>query len=390
MVLIITINYALSFPLSVFSSILQAYEKFVLLKLNGILRVLLTPLITLPFLFLGFGSVTMVIITSAVNLTCLTFNFYYCLKSLNVKFYFKKVDFKVLKEILSYSFLVFLGIIVDQINWNTDQFILGIFTGTLPIAVYAIAMQFIKLYRQFSTSLSGLLLPKVSMMVAQNASSDDLTKMMIKYGRIQFIIMAYILSVFILYGKPFINIWAGSNYIDAYFITLIVMVPITVPLIQNVGISILYAKNLQGFRSIVLFLIAILNVLISIPLVKSYEGIGAAIGTAISLIIGNIILMNLYYFYKLKINILLFWKSICIMSFPIFISTLIGAGIGFLISKTNLIFLFFEILLYSLIFIVISWFFILNQNEKNQITGIMISIKGLFNKAKRINRVLQK
>ena len=63
---------------------------------------------------------------------------------------------------------------------------------------------------------------------------------------------------------------AGIDYNNAYYVALLLIIPVTVPLIQNLGIEIQRAKNKHKFRSIVYFLIAIGNVLISIPLVKLY------------------------------------------------------------------------------------------------------------------------
>src|SRR5699024_5661624 len=110
-------------------------------------------------------------------------------------------------------------------------------------------------YKQFSTSINSLFLPKASIMVANNSSSEELTNTMIRYGRVQYIILAYILGGFILFGQPFINFWAGIDYDNAYYMTLIIMIPLTIPLFQNFGISILYAKNLQKFRSLILIFI---------------------------------------------------------------------------------------------------------------------------------------
>ena len=45
--------------------------------------------------------------------------------------------------------------------------------------------------------------------------------------------MSLILSGFILYGKDFIVFWAGEDYISAYFMALIVMTPLLIPLIEN-------------------------------------------------------------------------------------------------------------------------------------------------------------
>ena len=59
MMLLLIFNVAVSFPLSIFSSIMQAYERFIFLRVTNILRVLLNPLLVLPFLYWGYGSVMM-------------------------------------------------------------------------------------------------------------------------------------------------------------------------------------------------------------------------------------------------------------------------------------------------------------------------------------------
>lgn len=378
MVIIITINFAFSFPLAIFGSIIQAYERFVIFKLVEIVRILAVPIITLPFLYLGFGSVAMVVIVSVVNIGSLLFNLYYCFKYIKIKFHFGKIDLTLLKEILGYSFFVFLGVIVDQIYWNTDQFILGALVGTVSVAIYAIAMQFINMYKRFSTSISGLFLPRASIMVARKSSNEEITNEMIKYGRIQYTIKAYILTGFILFGRPFINFWAGTNYDTAYIITLIIMIPLTIPLIQNFGISILYAKNLQKFRSLVLILIAILNIIITIPLVQKYSGIGAAIGTAISLTLGNTVIMNVYYHKRIGINMIRFWKNILVMTIPVLVSLCLGIGMNYIIDFNKFVLIPIGILLYSLIYALLMWYFALNNYEKQLFLSMVSRFKSII------------
>src|SRR5690606_15141077 len=140
----------------------------------------------------------------------------YAFKKLNVQFQFVKTDPEFVKEIIGFSFFIFLNVIVDLIYWNTDQFILGVLSGTQIIAIYAIAMQFITIYKMFSTSISNLFLPQASRLVANNASDTEMSNLMVKYGRIQFFILAFILSGFFLFGYQFISIWAGNNYSNAY------------------------------------------------------------------------------------------------------------------------------------------------------------------------------
>ena len=159
--------------------------------------------------------------------------------------------------------------------------------------------------------VSSVFIPRVNAIVAKDENNNkDLTELFTRVGRIQFIILALIFGGFCVVGRYFIEIWAGKNYRTAYIVALILIAPVTVPLIQNLGIEIQRAKNMHKFRSIVYFLIAIFNVIISIPLAKSYGEVGAALGTMITMTIGNIILMNWYYQAKIKLNIIYFWKNI--------------------------------------------------------------------------------
>lgn len=377
MMLLLIFNFAVSFPLGTFGSIMQAYERFVFVKLVHIVRSLLMPCITLPFLYAGYGSVSMVVVNTILNITCLLINLVYCLRILKIQIQFKGFDYLLLREIAGYSFFIFLNIIVDKIYWSTGQFILGIVSGTTLVAVYAIAMQLNTMYIMFSTAISGVLLPKITMMVANNASDNELSQIMIKIGRVQYVVMALILSGFALYGQAFINLWAGPNYSDAYPIVLLVMVPATIPLIQNVGIAILQAKNMQGFRSVVYIAIAILNVIASIPLAKIWGGFGCALAIGLSHILGHIIIMNIYYHRRIRLNIPLFWTNIFRMTLPVLVALLCGYGVNTLIIQDGFLLLACKIVIYSIVYALIMWFFGLNMYEKEL---FMSPVKKIVNK----------
>ncbi|WP_405116526.1 oligosaccharide flippase family protein [Paenibacillus sp. FSL K6-1217] len=365
MVLLLVFNFSISFPLGVFGSILQAYEKFVFLRVTAIIRTITNPLLVLPLLFWGYGAISIVVVNTILNVVFLIFNIYFCFKKIKIKFDYKEFNFKLLKEISSYSFFIFLSVIVDRVYWSTGQLILGAVSGTLVVAIYAITMQLTNMYMMLSTSVGGMLLPKISMMVINEAKDKEYSNLMIKVGRLQFVIMGYILSGIILFGKVFINMWAGPNYTSAYYFLLIILIPLTIPLIQNVGLSILQAKSLHGFRSIVLLAVALFNVIISIPLAKYFGGYGCAIATGISLFIGNVLVMNTYYHRKVKIDISEFWKNIGYMTIPILISLICGTGINYLIDGNSLTRFILKVVIYSLMYFCFMWNIGLNKYERN-------------------------
>ena len=303
MMMLLIFNFAVSFPLGVFGSIMYAHERFIFARVVSMIRSLLNPCIILPLLYLGYGSIAMVVVNTVLNIGCLLINLVYCFRILKINIHFKKFDPILLKEVGGYSFFIFLNIVVDKVLWSSDQFILGMVSGTVLVAIFAVAMQLNTMYIMFSTSVSSVLLPRITMMVANNVSNDDLSQIMIRIGRMQYVVMAFIVSGFVLFGQAFIELWAGANYSNAYCIVLLVMIPVTIPLIQNVGIAILQAQNRNAFRSFVYLGLAVLNVVASIPLAKLWGGIGCAISTGVSLIIGNVIIMNLYYHRRIGLSV---------------------------------------------------------------------------------------
>lgn len=366
MMILLIFNIALTFPLSIFASLMQAYERFIFLRIANILRMLLNPLMALPLLFMGYGSVALVIVTTILNISCLLSNVYYCFKYLDIHFSKGKFKKTFLLEVTGYSFFIFLNTIIDKVYWGTGQFILGMVSGTIQVAIYAIAMQFMMLYMQFSAAISGVLLPKVTMMVANGTTSKDLTNLMIKIGRLQYIVISYILVIFFLIGKEFIYLWAGKNYVSAYPMVLLLMMALLIPLIQSVGIAILQAKNLNKYRVSAYTIVAFINLAISFPMAKLYGGMGCAISTSIALFISTGYIMNRYYQKKIGINILLFWKNILSMLPSAVILVGLVSCVNMFISINNTWMSFtIRIGIYSIVYVVLLFLLGMNSYEKN-------------------------
>lgn len=366
--IILVANFALSFPLSVFGAIVQAHERFIFLKMTNIIRTVITPLVIVPMLFLGHGSVMIVTITSILNIIFLLLNVWYCFKKLNVKIKFEKFDKALLKEILIYSSFIFLNAIMDKIYWSTDQIIIGAVNGANQVAVYAIAMQFIMVYMSIATAISGLFLPKVSIMEINGASDKEFSDLFIKIGKIQAILIYYVVGIFFLVGSEFIYLWIGKEYANAFYIVVIILTPLSIIWTQTIGIPILQAKNKHVFRSVIYLIVSIVNIIVSIPVAEKYGEIGVAIVTALCLLVSHIFFMNIYYWKKIHLDIFSFWKSI---SKNIAI-TIISVGCLYylkvkVIADISWTILIFYGVIYSVIYFVSIYFFDLDNTKREQI-----------------------
>lgn len=371
---IMVFNIALSFPASVFNSHITANEEYIFQKILQMVKIVVNPFIMLPVLLMGYKSIGMVVVTTLLNIIVEISNMVFCFKRLKIKFSFHKFDFSLMKEMAVFSSYIFLNMIIDQINWNVDKFILGRFRGTVAVAIYGLAAQLNSYYLSLSTAISSVFIPRVNRMVATNNDNQELTDLFTRVGRIQFIILALICSGFIFFGQPFISMWAGRNYSEAYPIVLLLIIPVTIPLIQNLGIEIQKAKNMHQFRSWVYFFIAIANIFISIPLAKAYGGVGAAIGTALSLFIGNGLIMNWYYHNKVGIDMKYFWSRIVKFIPSLLPSIVIGILMVLFVDLYSILSFLMCGTIYVIIFCISMWFLGLNQYEKDLLEKPMLRV----------------
>lgn len=373
---LMALNMALSFPISVFGSVIVAHERYIYRQAINIFSNVAAPIANLVALYLGYASIGMTLAGTFMQILMLPLYTAYCAKQLGLHPKFKRMPGNLITEILGFSLYVFIGSIVDMLFWATDKVILGMEASTAAIAVYNIGVTFNSMFTNLSTAVSGVLQPKVTIMVKQNTPKSELSAVFIKVGRLQYALISLALSGFIVFGQAFLRKWAGNDYSDSYWIALVTLIPLTVPLIQNTGISIVMAQNKHKFRSLTYLAIAVVNVISTYLLVPYLGGFGAALCSGVSYIIGQGVIMNIYYYRVTGIDIPAFWRNILHMS----IVPVIMLGIGLLLGK-NFDFgkswgaLLAGIIVYTILFSVGSYFISFNAYEKDIVNGVFRKLR---------------
>ncbi len=377
LVRLMTINMAVFMPFSVFSSIIIAHERFIFNNLVHIGQTVLGPCINLLLLLSGFGSVGLVLASTIMSTLSYSVYAFYVFKKLKMHIRFRGKVPGLLREILNFSGFAFLGSLVDMLYWSTDKLIIGWAVGATAVAVYNVGASFNSYVTSLSTAISGVLIPRLSSIVTKENSHEELTAMFIKVGRLQFVVISFIVSAFVAFGRQFINLWVGPNYAEAYYVALLTMLPVSVPLIQNTGLNILYVLNKHKFRSIVYSCIALLNVALTFWLVEDHGILGAAFATCLAYVVGNILIINWYYHKKIGLNIPLFWKNILGMS-PLMFGMGIIAWFGLdAFPVMNWYIFFIMAVAYTVVYFLLAYLFMMNNYEREV---CMIPVKKLLRK----------
>lgn len=373
LMLLLTINLAVSFPMSVFQNIISAHERFVFLKLLGMFKTVFSPLITLPLLLMGYRSIAMVTVTVSVTLFVDIMYLVYVIVKMKEKFIFKDFENGLFKGLFFFTVFIALNTIIDQINWNVDKLLLGRFKGTGIVAVYSVGYTLYQCYAMFSTSVSGVFTPRIHKIVNSTKDNENeqrmkLTELFTKVGRIQFLILGLISSGIVFFGEFFIvRIWAGDGYGDSYYVALLLILPASIALIQNLGIEIQRAENKHQFRSIAYAVMALINLVLSIVLCQKYGAIGSAIGTSISLVVANGFVMNIYYNRKCNIDIPFFWKNILQQSVGLILPICLGIAILNFVEINSILIFVVCVIAYTVVYCLSMWLFGMNDYEKELI-----------------------
>ena len=370
--ILLLFNIVVTISTMIFRAVINAHEKFLFLKGLETIQLVLQPLLVVLVLQKLPSAMAVAMVQTVLNVALIGARIYYCFQKLHIKIRYHYWDAELFDDFKKLALSVFAVTLIDQVFFKTNQVILGIVSGTVAVAVYSIASLIYMNYMALSTAISGVYLPHITELIAQQAPVSKLSDLFIRIGRLQFFLLALVASGFVIFGKQFIKMWAGESFIDAYFITLLIIIPFTIDLIQNIGLAIMQAQNRYDFRAKVYCAMGILNLALAIPLALKYGGIGCAFATGLAMFLGNGLIMNWYYVKVTGLDISRFWREIWKICAVVVFITILGNSIYnmLIIGESKLIF-GLSILVYSSIYFIVLYVTVMNQDEKDKITSIV-------------------
>lgn len=367
---ILVANLAVSFPNTVFTVYIAANERFVFKQSVTILLNVLIPVCSLPLLYMGKGSVGVTAVTLGLSVLRLALNMGYALGKLKMRFIFGRFDRALFTSLFAFTFFIFLSDVVDQLNTNVDKFLLGRMMGTGAVAVYSVAFELKTYYTFCSWVIPEMFIPEANRISVTEADPGKMTALFTRIGRYNNSILLLVLTGFILFGRPFIRLWAGDGYETSYAAAVILMLASYIPSVQTLGVTIQNARNMHRPRSVIYFAVACANVGISILLIRRWGVVGTSLGTLFAVLAGNGLFMNFYYHRKIGLNVLTFWKAVLRWTLPA--AGLCGAA--WLLTRNLEIRTWGQLILsaavYTLAYCGLLWGIGLDREEKKKIRNL--------------------
>lgn len=281
-----------------FGKALVAYEQFVLSKVVLMVQIVLRVIVCLALLFLGYKSIAVVAVNLVLTILINIFYVAYGFIKLHFRPTLRGVEKSFVKEVFSYSSIILVQMVATQINAMADQVLIGalVKSSAAILGIYAVGAQVTHYYQSFAGNMNGVLMPGVVRQVESHAPPQQLQKEMVRIGRWIFMILALIYAVFAVFGRDFICLWAGEQNAQAYLVAVIILTPMVFSLTQSIGSQILWAQGKALVQAILKIVVAVLNLALTAVLIVYWDPLlGAAVGTGVSMMLGDVVVMNIVF-----------------------------------------------------------------------------------------------
>lgn len=297
----------ISFPFIPVNGILTAYEKFIQLKSCDLFQRIFIVVTMATCLLMGYGLYALVIVNSLAGIITILLKLWVIRCKTPIKIDIAFWNRRELKRIFSFVIWVTIIALSQRMIFNIAPSILGIFADSAQIAVLGVAITIEGYTYLFANAISGMFLPRVSKMVAGD-DVDSILRLMIKVGRLQLFVCAFIFIAFAVFGRIFIELWVGPEYSLVYTCSILFLIPILVQLPQEIGMTYIIAANKVKTQSAIYVGMAVVNLALAFPLTKMFGVIGLTVAIFCAFSVRTIAL-DIVFQKKLGLNMVRFFKG---------------------------------------------------------------------------------
>ncbi len=294
LILILGFNTAVSFPMRVFTGLINAHLRFDLRAVISFVKLLLRAVLIVILFSMGYGIITLALITLGVSLLDYYLHFMFSRRVARyLKLSFTLIDKSRIRQLSVYSSFTFIGRIADRLRFGVDNFVIAAFVGLNLVTIYAIAARLIEYFISIIESAMGMTFPIFSR-IEGRGDYESLKEKYILTTKISGYFAMLVGSSLIMYSRAFIERWMGEEYLSAYPVLVILAVPTMIALIQNPSIGLLYGTSKHKFFAISNSIEGVANLALSLILVRKFGIIGVAYGTAIPMVVIKLFAQPVY------------------------------------------------------------------------------------------------
>jgi O-antigen/teichoic acid export membrane protein len=217
--------------------------------------------------------------------------------------------FSKMRELVGFGAYVFLGEIAGTVKFRLDNIIIAGYLGVASVTHFNVAT---KLNGYFFSALNSIV-PAPTSLYARYHGKGEMQQIRDKFlilSRIKTTLGILGIGAVLIFARPFITLWVGKAYLDAVAPLIIIMVGRVANVTLSPSVGVVQALYKQKFTAYLDLGEALVNLALSLLLVRWYGLVGVALGTAIPMLATRMTIKPVYICHIMHLPLLRFLRNL--------------------------------------------------------------------------------
>lgn len=288
-VILIGSSVALRFPAAVFDAILTGLQRYDLMNIAAILSLFVRTALTVYSLKSGYALLAMALATLLASLLNLLLSYMLAARVYPaMRFDVSAPDMSTLKMLGHHGLYAYILIGATRIITDAGNVILGAFVGAAAVTFYSIAASLTTYATNVISGISTTIPPAASDLEAKG-EHEGLKALCIRGTKFILLAGLPVLLAFILRGDTFIRLWIGEDFYASYPPLVLLSIAWAFNYLQSAAACVLIGLSRHKMAAWLVLAQAILNLGLSLVLVRPMGMLGVAWGALIASVVMNLV-----------------------------------------------------------------------------------------------------
>jgi O-antigen/teichoic acid export membrane protein len=275
---IMGLNLGCGLVTSLFVNIIFGHERVDMVKIFTTLQALVTNLLILIFLYLGYGLIGVAAAATLGWVVLMALCIIYIRRQYNLSVHLNFFDLGLLKEIAPFSLRSLVLALSGQILYRTDNLVIGVMLGVMMVAPYEIGYKLCYFTVILTYKISETLFPQLCNLYAAS-DMEGLRRLHLRIASISITLMTIFCLFLFSCGREVLALWVGpDNVLTPEVFGVLVLLNLTHAVAGPAGM-ILQAIGKNRWFTLSSLADAALNLGLSIILCRQMGILGVALGT---------------------------------------------------------------------------------------------------------------
>lgn len=326
--IIVSVYSVLSFPCTTFNGVLMANERFIEVKIIGLLYKVFEIACIVVLLLLNFGVYAIVLVHALSSLVFHGVRYIIIRTKTKQRANLRQWSREQAKDLFSVSIWITVMNIASRCTLNIVPTILTALSNSTAVAFFGLASSVEGYVYTFANGINGMFLPRISRILTRSNAGDSLNSLMVKVAKFHVYTLGLILVEFACYGRQFVYLWLGDGYETVYWCALFLIMPCLIEMPQQVGKTTLLAMDVIKQQALIYITMAGINILVAVLLTPKLGAVGAGISIAVCYLF-RVVAFNYLYHTKTPIQVGAYFKKTYLKWLP---GAAVSIAVGLVIS----------------------------------------------------------